>query len=292
MSSWFVPAGTSLPSSRSPISPRNQEGRRFQLLFSVSTMMEHTNQTCPMGHSTCTRSNMVPAMPVFVEIKMSTKISSEKFQLRVGRAALLVELPIVFLYPMPSENSSGGPSFHQSPNKINLAAWLVHGMHVKDVLLQLQVTIKRAAETVIHSSRANAAHNYGSNPDRLLVENHAVLVVFLLVDYSAARRASLSWEKGVYEVTFIPCKRNSQGAKGSSRRGSKDCQAPSQQETHKAQEAAPAPEEESSSKSAISRNSQGARGSFFHISSIEITPRWDRKGMDAAPVDTLTHLGF
>ncbi|CAL9185772.1 unnamed protein product, partial [Musa hybrid cultivar] len=37
-----------------------------------------------------------------------------------------------------------------------------------------------------------------------------------------------------------------------------------------------------SSKSSISRNSQGARGGSFHISSIETTPRWDRKGMDAA----------
>ncbi|GKU91124.1 hypothetical protein SLEP1_g5041 [Rubroshorea leprosula] len=60
----------------------------------------------------------------------------------------------------------------QSPKKVNLVAALVRGMRVEDALLQLQVTIKRAAKTVyqvIHSARANATHNHGLNPDRLLV---------------------------------------------------------------------------------------------------------------------------
>ncbi|GMH07353.1 hypothetical protein Nepgr_009193 [Nepenthes gracilis] len=60
----------------------------------------------------------------------------------------------------------------QSPKKINLVAALVRGMRVEDALLQMQVTVKRAAKTVyqvIHSARANAVHNYGFNPDRLLV---------------------------------------------------------------------------------------------------------------------------
>ncbi|KAK3009851.1 hypothetical protein RJ639_012836 [Escallonia herrerae] len=60
----------------------------------------------------------------------------------------------------------------QSPKKVNLVAALVRGMRVEDALLQLQVTVKRAAKTVyqvIHSARANATHNYGLNPDRLLV---------------------------------------------------------------------------------------------------------------------------
>lgn len=60
----------------------------------------------------------------------------------------------------------------QSPKKINLVAALVRGMRVEDALLQLQVTIKRAAKTVyqvIHSARANATHNHGLDPDRLLV---------------------------------------------------------------------------------------------------------------------------
>ncbi|KAK3002967.1 hypothetical protein RJ639_019030 [Escallonia herrerae] len=59
-----------------------------------------------------------------------------------------------------------------SPKKVNLVAALVRGMCVEDALLQLQVTVKRAAKTVyqvIHSARANATHNYGLNPDRLLV---------------------------------------------------------------------------------------------------------------------------
>lgn len=60
----------------------------------------------------------------------------------------------------------------QSPKKVNLVAKLVRGMCVEDALLQLQVTVKRAAKTVyqvIHSARANAAHNHGLDPDRLLV---------------------------------------------------------------------------------------------------------------------------
>lgn len=60
----------------------------------------------------------------------------------------------------------------QSPKKVNLVAALVRGMRVEDALLQLQVTIKRAAKTVyqvIHSARANATHNHGLDADRLLV---------------------------------------------------------------------------------------------------------------------------
>ncbi|KAJ1262571.1 hypothetical protein BS78_09G119000 [Paspalum vaginatum] len=61
----------------------------------------------------------------------------------------------------------------QSPKKVNLVAKLVRGMRVEDALLQLQVTVKRAAKTVyqvIHSARANAAHNHGLDPDKLIVE--------------------------------------------------------------------------------------------------------------------------
>ncbi|XP_051114396.1 50S ribosomal protein L22, chloroplastic-like [Andrographis paniculata] len=60
----------------------------------------------------------------------------------------------------------------QSPKKLNLVAALVRGMRVEDALLQLQVTVKRASKTVyqvIHSARANATHNYGFDPDKLLV---------------------------------------------------------------------------------------------------------------------------
>ncbi|WCJ34157.1 50S ribosomal protein L22 [Euphorbia peplus] len=60
----------------------------------------------------------------------------------------------------------------QSPKKINLVAALVRGMRVEDALIQLQVTIKRASKTVyqvIHSARANATHNHGLDPTRLLV---------------------------------------------------------------------------------------------------------------------------
>lgn len=60
----------------------------------------------------------------------------------------------------------------QSPKKVNLVATLVRGMRVEDALLQLQLTVKRAAKTVyqvIHSARANATHNHGLDADRLLV---------------------------------------------------------------------------------------------------------------------------
>ncbi|KAJ3693505.1 hypothetical protein LUZ60_008985 [Juncus effusus] len=60
-----------------------------------------------------------------------------------------------------------------SPKKLNLVATMVRGMRVEDALLQLQVSIKRAAKTVyqvIHSARANASHNHGLDPDRLIVD--------------------------------------------------------------------------------------------------------------------------
>ncbi|WMV18362.1 hypothetical protein MTR67_011747 [Solanum verrucosum] len=61
---------------------------------------------------------------------------------------------------------------HLSPKKVNLVDALVRGMRVEDALLQLQVTVKQASKTVyqvIHSARANAVHNHGFDPDRLLV---------------------------------------------------------------------------------------------------------------------------
>ncbi|KAI9087354.1 hypothetical protein K1719_030674 [Acacia pycnantha] len=60
----------------------------------------------------------------------------------------------------------------QSPKKVNLVAALVRGMRVEDALMQLEVTVKRACKTVyqvIHSARANASHNHGLDPDRLIV---------------------------------------------------------------------------------------------------------------------------
>ncbi|KAL8166967.1 hypothetical protein V2J09_008466 [Rumex salicifolius] len=60
----------------------------------------------------------------------------------------------------------------QSPKKLNLVAAVVRGMRVEDALLQMQVTVKRAAKTVyqvIHSARANATHNHSLDPDRLVV---------------------------------------------------------------------------------------------------------------------------
>ncbi|KAF7113570.1 hypothetical protein RHSIM_RhsimUnG0113000 [Rhododendron simsii] len=72
----------------------------------------------------------------------------------------------------PSKVQAVLKGIKQSPKKANLVAALVRGMRVEDALLQLQVTVKRASKTVyqvIHSARANATHNHGLDPDRLLV---------------------------------------------------------------------------------------------------------------------------
>ncbi|XP_058078713.1 large ribosomal subunit protein uL22c-like [Magnolia sinica] len=72
----------------------------------------------------------------------------------------------------PSKVQAVRKDIKQSPKKVNLVAALVRGMRVEDALLQLQVTVKRAAKTVyqvINSARANATHNHGLDPDRLLV---------------------------------------------------------------------------------------------------------------------------
>ncbi|KAI5679667.1 hypothetical protein M9H77_00894 [Catharanthus roseus] len=72
----------------------------------------------------------------------------------------------------PSKVQAVLKGIKQSPKKLNLVAALVRGMRVEDALLQLQVTVKRAAKTVyqvIHSARANAIHNHGYDGDRLLV---------------------------------------------------------------------------------------------------------------------------
>ncbi|KAL6585533.1 hypothetical protein OROMI_002177 [Orobanche minor] len=74
--------------------------------------------------------------------------------------------------PKPAKVQAIRKGIKQSPKKLNLVAALVRGMRAEDALLQLQVTVKRAAKTVyqvIHSARANATHNYGFDPDRLLV---------------------------------------------------------------------------------------------------------------------------
>ncbi|KAM3280685.1 hypothetical protein P3S67_027705 [Capsicum chacoense] len=109
----------------------------------------------------------------------------------------------------PSKVQAVLKGIKQSPKKVNLVAALVCGMRVEDALLQLQVTVKRAAKTVlsgkatediilevtasttnmlptvpskretascstivyhvIHTARANAVHNHRFDPDRLLV---------------------------------------------------------------------------------------------------------------------------
>ncbi|KNA06564.1 hypothetical protein SOVF_179830 isoform B [Spinacia oleracea] len=74
--------------------------------------------------------------------------------------------------PKPEKVQAILKGIKQSPKKVNLVAALIRGMRVEDALLQLQVTVKRASKTVyqvVHSARANAVHNHGLDPDRLLV---------------------------------------------------------------------------------------------------------------------------
>ncbi|XVE96254.1 hypothetical protein REPUB_Repub02eG0205500 [Reevesia pubescens] len=80
--------------------------------------------------------------------------------------------PVLAIDSGKTEEKKVVPNRSKSPKKVNLVAALVCGMRVEDALLQLQVTVKRAAKTVyqvIHSARANAIHNHGLDPDSLLV---------------------------------------------------------------------------------------------------------------------------
>ncbi|XAR69854.1 hypothetical protein NMG60_11001596 [Bertholletia excelsa] len=96
----------------------------------------------------------------------------------------------------PSKVQAVLKGIKQSPKKVNLVAALVRGMRVEDALLQLQVTVKRAAKTVyqvIHSARANATHNHGLDPERLIVAEAFVGKGLFLkkVSYHAKRRAGI-----------------------------------------------------------------------------------------------------
>ncbi|MCD7459279.1 hypothetical protein HAX54_040538 [Datura stramonium] len=110
--------------------------------------------------------------------KFGRTFGSYKVLLFVGLGSLTI-----FIDVTPSAATANNPgaaillylnvlSFSRAQKKVNLVAALVRGMRVEDALLQLQVTVKRAAKTVyqvIHSARANAVHNHGFDPDRLLV---------------------------------------------------------------------------------------------------------------------------
>ncbi|KAI4294959.1 hypothetical protein MLD38_040755 [Melastoma candidum] len=112
-------------------------------------------------------------------------ISSSRILLADSAEATPISSPLTPALPLPSGSAEEQKviakrskvqavlkGIKQSPKKVNLVAALVRGMRVEDALLQLQVTVKRAAKTVyqvIHSARANATHNHGLDGDRLLV---------------------------------------------------------------------------------------------------------------------------
>ncbi|CAI5527313.1 unnamed protein product [Closterium sp. Naga37s-1] len=60
----------------------------------------------------------------------------------------------------------------QGPKKVNLVAAMVRGMTPDDALMQMAVSIKRAAKTVakvITAAKANAVHNHGLEEKKLII---------------------------------------------------------------------------------------------------------------------------
>lgn len=165
-----------------------QDGRVFAASYSSSSS---SRAVAPFGLGqytnllrahTCT-SRGVPSN--FHQLIHNAGISSTRNLLAADNAVVPVSSPLTSPLGDAEETDKKGAvvkklkvqaikkDIKQSPKKVNLVAKLVRGMRVEDALLQLQVTVKRAAKTlyqVIHSARANAAHNHGLDPDKLLVE--------------------------------------------------------------------------------------------------------------------------
>ncbi|XWS66581.1 hypothetical protein CRYUN_Cryun05aG0211900 [Craigia yunnanensis] len=105
------------------------------------------------------------------------------------------ETPEKKVVPNRSKVQAALKNIKQSPKKVNLVAALVRGMRVEDALLQLQVTVKSAAKTVyqvIHSARANATHNHGLDPDRLLVERPECRLTVVVREMTPKEEAELA----------------------------------------------------------------------------------------------------
>ncbi|KAG9441550.1 hypothetical protein H6P81_017404 [Aristolochia fimbriata] len=101
----------------------------------------------------------------------------------------------------------------QSPKKVNLVVALVRGMRVEDVLLQLQVKIKRAAKTVyqvINSARANATHNHELDPEQLLVAEAFVGKGFFKkrISYHSKGRSGIKVRPECHLTVLVQEKRN------------------------------------------------------------------------------------
>ncbi|CAN6483938.1 unnamed protein product [Victoria cruziana] len=154
----------------------------FSASASCSTLLEHTS----FLHSTSAFPSWQIQQPFYYRLQHVGISSSRQFLAEATADASVqpISSPLTpLLGPVGKERGDtvvNKPNrvqavlkgIKQSPKKVNLVAALVRGMRVEDALLQLQVTVKRAAKTVykvIHSARANATHNHGLDPDRLLV---------------------------------------------------------------------------------------------------------------------------
>ncbi|XP_020971284.1 uncharacterized protein LOC107626935 [Arachis ipaensis] len=111
----------------------------------------------------------------------------------------------------------------QSPKKVNLVAALVRGMLVKDALLQLQVTVKRASRTVyqgITQAQGNAVNNHGLDAERLIVGTLQILQLCNLICLATLFKSvlmlfhipcsrSICWKRIIPEESFLPFQRKS-----------------------------------------------------------------------------------
>ncbi|XP_074562632.1 uncharacterized protein LOC141819183 [Curcuma longa] len=186
----------------------------------VTTMAEQNCRTYSTGYSSCTKIHSPGqfAHPWRVSDFSSAKVGRPLYQylqhlqisstrsLLAEADAVPISSPLLIGDSLKTKKKDGlskpltvqaiKKKIRQSPKKVNLVAKLVRGMRVEDALLQLQLIVKRAAKTVyqvIHSARANATHNHGLDPDRLLVAEAFVGkgVYFKQVSYHAKGRSGI-----------------------------------------------------------------------------------------------------
>ncbi|CAL9043340.1 uncharacterized protein LOC135648909 [Musa acuminata AAA Group] len=257
------------------------------VLRQVNTMMERNGRSSAIGYDACTKlySPGQFAHPWIVSDISSSRIGRPSYQylqhLQISSSRKLfaeedanivpISSPLTPLMGDPMKTGKNDAlskplrvqaikkDIRQSPKKVNLVAKLVRGMRVEDALLQLQVTVKRAAKTVyqvIHSARANAAHNHGLDPDRLLVDEAFVGkgVHLKRISYHAKGRSGIMVRPKCRLTVVV-------------------------RETTPEEEAKIAKLRVSNFKKLTRRERQ-----LFPHQLIETTPRWGRKREAAAPV--------
>ncbi|CAL9090763.1 unnamed protein product [Musa acuminata var. zebrina] len=258
------------------------------VLRQVNTMMERNGRSSAIGYDACTKlySPGQFAHPWIVSDISSSRIGKPSYQylqhLQISSSRKLFAEEDANIVPISSPLTPlmGDPmktgkkdalskplrvqaikkDIRQSPKKVNLVAKLVRGMRVEDALLQLQVTVKRAAKTVYQVSQSitsfNAAHNHGLDPDRLLVDEAFVGkgVNLKRISYHAKGRSGIMVRPKCRLTVVV-------------------------RETTPEEEAKIAKLRVSNFKKLTRRERQ-----LFPHQLIETTPRWGRKREKAAPV--------